>query len=127
LWEFGCIDPKLTGYNTSGQCKALDLLWKNLGFDDSKKPGEEEQKPEPPNFYKAWLLERERGILPEREERPEPVLSSPEPAPQPEPARIDRPAGLTQSSPARLVGNTMNRAVENQPWIERGAFGRFQR
>src|ERR1700733_153996 len=33
-WEFATIDPKLTGYNTSGQSKALDLLWKALGFED---------------------------------------------------------------------------------------------
>ena len=44
-WEFACIDPKLTGYNTSGQSKALDSLWKSVGFEDSKKPGEEEPKP----------------------------------------------------------------------------------
>jgi hypothetical protein len=30
-WEFATIDPKLTGYNTSGQSKALDSLWKALG------------------------------------------------------------------------------------------------
>ena len=72
-WEFASIDPAKTGYNISGQSKALDSLWKALGFEDSGKPGEEDPKPEPPNFYKAaWLVERERGIFAEREENPEP-------------------------------------------------------
>jgi hypothetical protein len=31
-WEFANIDPKLTGYNTSGQSRALDSLWKALGL-----------------------------------------------------------------------------------------------
>ena len=46
-WEFASIDPAKTGYNTNGQSKALDSLWKALGFEGSKKPGEEEPKPEP--------------------------------------------------------------------------------
>ena len=124
-WEFASIDPKLTGYNTSGQSKALDSLWKNLGFEDSKKPGEEEPKSEPPNIYKAaWLIEREQGIFPEREENPEPELNSLEPLSAAERARINRSAGLTQSSTARPVGNT--HAVETQPWINVGLSGGFR-
>jgi hypothetical protein len=80
LWEFGCIDPKLTGYNTSGQCKALDSLWKNLGFEGPKKSEAEEPEPKTVNIYHPpWLLERQRGIFSERDECPEPDLSSPEP------------------------------------------------
>jgi hypothetical protein len=127
-WEFACIDPAKTGYNTTSQSKALDSLWKALGFEGPKKPGEAEPEPEPVDIYRPpWLLERQRGIFSEREERPEPELSSSEAPTAPESARIDRPAVVTQSSIARPVGNTMNHAVETQPWIERGAFGRFQR
>ena len=127
-WEFACIDPAKTGYNTSSQSKALDSLWKALGFEGSKKPAEAEPKPEPVDIYRpAWLLERQRGIFSERDECPEPELSSSEPPPAPEPAQVNRPAGLQQSSTASPVGSTMKHAVETQPWIERGAFGRFQR
>ena len=45
-WEFANIDPKKTGYNTSSQSKALDSLWKALGFESSNKPGDEDE-PEP--------------------------------------------------------------------------------
>jgi hypothetical protein len=56
-WEFANIDPKLTGYNTSGQSKALDSLWKALGFEGSNKPGDEDEpEPERPQFYRAkWM------------------------------------------------------------------------
>ena len=60
-WEFANIDPKLTGYNTAGQSKALDSLWKALGFEGSKKPdGEDGEKPSFfrafPNIYRAkWM------------------------------------------------------------------------
>ena len=113
-WEFASIEPAKTGYNTIGQSKALDSLWKALGFEGSKTPGEEEPKPEPPNFYKAaWLVERERGIFPEREDRPEQELSSVEPLPQPEkPANIDQFAALTESSTADPDDYRTNRAVQ---------------
>ena len=76
--EFANIDPAKTGYNTTGQSKALDSLWKALGFEGSKTPGEEEPKPEPPNIYRAsWLLERERGIFSEKAECPEHELNQP--------------------------------------------------
>src|ERR1700733_7912893 len=75
-WEFASIDPAKTGYNTTGQSKALDSLWMSLGFEGSKKPEEEESEPEPPDIYHPpWLLERQRGIFSEREQRPEPELS----------------------------------------------------
>jgi hypothetical protein len=56
-WEFANIDPKLTGYNTSGQSKALDSLWKALGFEGSKKTGDEDEpEPERPQIYRAkWM------------------------------------------------------------------------
>jgi hypothetical protein len=61
-WEFACIDPAKTGHNTSSQSKALDSLWRALGFEDSKKPGEAEPQREPVDIYRpAWLLERQRG------------------------------------------------------------------
>jgi len=131
-WEFASIDPAKTGYNTTGQSKALDSLWKALGFEGSKKPGEEEPKQEPPNFYKAaWLLERERGIFSEREESPEPELSSSsEPPAPPEPARIDRPAVVTQSSAAGSSSCRTNRTIEPAEPLHQvpgASLGRFQR
>jgi hypothetical protein len=56
-WEFANIDPKLTGYNTSGQSKALDSLWKALGFEGAKKPGDgDELEFEKPQIYRAaWM------------------------------------------------------------------------
>ena len=83
-WEFANIDPAKTGYNTTGQSKALDSLWKALGFEDSKKPGEEEPTPDlMVDVYRPpWVLERQRGIFREREESPEPELSSSEPPPR---------------------------------------------
>jgi hypothetical protein len=43
-----------------------------LGFEGSKKPGEEEPEPESVNIYRPpWLLERQRGIFSERDECPE--------------------------------------------------------
>jgi hypothetical protein len=55
-WEFATIDPKLTGYNTSGQSKALDSLWKALGFEGSKPGDEDEPEPEKPQIYRAkWM------------------------------------------------------------------------
>jgi len=113
-WEFASIDPAKTGYNTTSQSKALDSLWKGLGFEDSKKPGEEDPEPEQVDIYHPpWLLERQRGIFSEREQRPEPELNSAEPAPQPEkPAGIDRFAALTQSLTADPDDYRTNRAVE---------------
>jgi len=54
-WEFACIDPAKTGYNTSSQSKALDSLWKGLGFEDSKKPGEEEPQPTHSIYVAKWM------------------------------------------------------------------------
>ena len=60
-WEFATIDPKLTGYNTAGQSKALDSLWKALGFEGSNKPGGEDEPrtellPRLPGLYRAkWM------------------------------------------------------------------------
>ena len=129
--EFVNIDPKLTGYNTSGQTKALDSLWKALGFDDSKKPGEEEPEPEPPNIYRPpWLLERQRGIFREKEESHEPAPSSPEPKPAPEPARIDRPPAAVPESPIGHPGvgtrKRVDEPAETHPRIPGANFGRFQ-
>jgi hypothetical protein len=53
----------LTGYNTAGQSKALDSLWKALGSEGSKKPdGEDDQKssffrafPDPSIYRAKWM------------------------------------------------------------------------
>src|ERR1700734_3480048 len=98
-WEFASIDPAKTGYNTTGQSKALDSLWKALGFEGPKKSEAEEPEPKTVNIYHPpWLLERQRGIFSERDECPEPELSSLEPPPAPE---------------MRPRGNTTNHAVES--------------
>src|ERR1700733_14873166 len=55
-WEFANIDPA-KGYNTSSQSKALELLWKGLGYADAeqKKPDGGEGDPKP-NIYRAkWI------------------------------------------------------------------------
>src|SRR3984885_16160732 len=72
-WEFASIDPAKTGYNTTSQSKALDSLWKAPGFEGPKKSEAEEPEPKTVNIYHPpWLLERQRGIFSERDERPEP-------------------------------------------------------
>jgi hypothetical protein len=57
-WEFACIDPAL-GYNTSSQSRALELLWKGLGYADcsSEKPQEEEKVDV---YVSAWMREAQR-------------------------------------------------------------------
>jgi hypothetical protein len=129
-WEFASIDPAKTGYNTTGQSKALDSLWKGLGFDGSKNPGQDELKPEPPNIYHPpWLLERQRGIFRERDECPEPELSSSEPPTVSAPARTDRGGEVAQSMTLSPSGYRANRAIEpaEPPYKVPGSrFGRFQ-
>ena len=55
-WEFGNLDPTL-GYNTSSQSKALELLWKGLGYADSEPQKSKETEPAPQHsFYRAkWI------------------------------------------------------------------------
>jgi hypothetical protein len=56
-WEFANLDPAL-GYNTSSQSKALELLWKGLGYADSeqqKPDGEGEAAPKPNIYRAAWM------------------------------------------------------------------------
>jgi hypothetical protein len=58
-WEFASIDPAKTGYNTSSQSKALDSLWKALGFadPDPNKPKDEEPGTTPDVYRAAWMDE----------------------------------------------------------------------
>src|ERR1700733_5301577 len=130
-WEFASIDPAKTGYNTTSQSKALDSLWKALGFEGPKKSEAEEPEPKTVNIYHPpWLLERQRGIFSERDERPEPELSSTsEPSPKPGPAWIDRPAVVTQSSTASPSDYETNRAfepAESTRQVPGSRLGRFQ-
>jgi hypothetical protein len=126
-WEFASIDPAKTGYNTTGQSKALDSLWKALGFEGPKKSEAEEPEPKTVNIYHPpWLLERQRGIFRERDECPEPELSSSEPPTAPEPARIDRPAEVTQSSTVSPSGYTMHGVGPIERRIPGANFGPFQ-
>ncbi len=139
-WEFACIDPKLTGYNTAGQSRALDSLWKGLGFEGSKKPdGEDDKKPSFfrafPDIYRAkWMrkpgdpdYEEDEGETAgglETSTSREPVTSDPEPQPP-----SARPAAAPQPPTMRPGGNTTNRAVEpgeSHPWVPGANFGRFQ-
>jgi hypothetical protein len=116
-WEFASIDPKLTGYNTSGQTKALDSLWKALGFEGSKNPGEEETEPDPPDIYRApWMEDKVRGMHPKRDENHEPVLSSAERPPAPEPARIERrPAAVAELPIEHPGSDTRKRTLVEPP------------
>jgi hypothetical protein len=109
-WEFATIDPKLTGYNTSGQSKALDSLWKALGFEGSNKPGDEDEpEPERPQIYRAaWMrkpgdpdYEKDEGEISTRRE---PVMSVPEPPPP-----SARPAVVPHQPTMRPGGNATNR------------------
>jgi len=135
-WEFATIDPKLTGYNTSGQSKGLDSLWKALGFESSNKPGDQDEpEPERPQIYRAkWMrkpgdpdYEEDEGETAGGQETStpsEPVQSSPEPPP-----RSVRPAEVSQSPTVRPDGNTKNLAVEpteSPRWKSGAGFGRFQ-
>jgi hypothetical protein len=135
-WEFATIDPKLTGYNTSGQSKALDSLWKALGFESSNKPGDEDEpEPERPQIYRAsWMrnpgdpdYEEDEGRTadgPETSARREPVMSDPEPPP-----RSARPEVVSQSQTAGPGSSTMNRSVQPtgpSRWAPAANFGRFQ-
>jgi hypothetical protein len=56
-WEFGNLDPAL-GYNTSSQSKALELLWKGMGYadrdSDLKKP-EGDSEPKPQIYVASWM------------------------------------------------------------------------
>jgi hypothetical protein len=59
-WEFANIDPA-KGYNTSSQSKALELLWKGMGYADAdsdpKKPddGEGPGAPKPDIYVASWM------------------------------------------------------------------------
>ena len=106
----------MTGYNTSGQSKALDSLWKALGFEIPNKPGDEDEpEPERPQFYRArWMrkpgdpdYEEDEGETAGSREAStprEPVMSDPEPPP-----RSLRPAAVPQSA---TVHNAINHSVE---------------
>jgi hypothetical protein len=135
-WEFACIDPQLTDYNTSSQSKALDSIWKALGFESSNKPGDEDEpEPERPQIYRAaWMrkpgdpdYEEDEGETAgggEITTRSEPVIGDPGPLPS-----LARPAVVPQSLTAHPGNYTMHRAVEPEAptLLEPGArFGRFQ-
>jgi hypothetical protein len=92
-WEFGNLDPAL-GYNTSSQSKALELLWKGLGYaaSESQKPKEGDGDGEPKyQIYRAsWMrkpgdpdYEEDDGETDGSREistRRAPVMSDPEPS-----------------------------------------------
>ena len=132
-WEFASIDPAKTGYNTTGQSKALDSLWKALGFVDSdpkKLDGREDEEDLKPQFYRAkWLrkpgdpdYEEDEGETAgslEASTSPEPVMSDPELPPQ-----SMRPIAVPQSA---TVHNSRSIEPAEPPYRAPGAsFGRFQ-
>jgi hypothetical protein len=94
-WEFANIDPA-KGYNTSSQSKALELLWKGLGYaaSESQKPKEGDGDGEPKyQIYRAvWMrkpgdpdYEEDEGETdggPEMSVRRELLRSCPEPPPK---------------------------------------------
>ena len=132
-WEFANIDPAKTGYNTTSQSKALDLLWNALGYGDSdpKKPGEEEgegkpqhtiyrakwmRKPGDPDYEEDEAMDAELGTVNQAVSSPEPPPMSARPVIGPQPPTI------------RPGGKTMNRSVgPSEPGQNPGMnFGRFQ-
>jgi hypothetical protein len=134
-WEFANIDPA-KGYNTSSQSRALELLWKGLGYADAdpKKPGYEDE-PEKLDVYRAkWMRkpgdsdyeedEGETAGSRETRTRCEPIMSGPEPPP-----RTAWPAMGPESLTVSPRANTTNSSVEStEPSRFRpgGSFGRFQ-
>jgi hypothetical protein len=130
-WQFGNLDPAL-GYNTSSQSKALELLWKGMGYadgdSDPKKPdGAVEPKPQiyratwmrkpgDPDYEEDEALDAELGVVNPAENRPEPP---------PMPAR---PVVVPQPPTVRPGSNTMNHAVGPVQSTQNpgGNFGRFQ-
>jgi hypothetical protein len=111
-WQFGNLDPAL-GYNTSSQSKALELLWKGLGYadgdSDPKKPDGDGQ-PEPQIYRAKWMrkpgdpdYEEDDGETAgsrETSPRPEPVMSGPEPSPNPATGSQSQP--VRAGEPSRL-------------------------
>ncbi len=90
-WEFANLDPAL-GYNTSSQSKALELLWKGLGYADSdpKQPGEGDGDSKPQIYRASWM----RG--PEEQDTKQELASGPiapmtpaNPEPTVQPSRVD--------------------------------------
>jgi hypothetical protein len=124
-WEFANIDPA-KGYNTSSQSRALELLWKGLGYveSDPKKPdegaGEDSSKPDV--YVAAWLREA-RGEKAEGE-IPDPLPKTEEPTPS-----QTRPVAVPAQPTARINGiipNQPRESAERYPSVSGGQFGRFQ-
>jgi hypothetical protein len=57
-WEFANIDPAL-GHNTASQNKALEMLWRGLGYEEKPKAPDEDAEPKGPKIYKPeWMREQ---------------------------------------------------------------------
>jgi hypothetical protein len=94
-WQFGNLDPAL-GHNTSSQSKALELLWKGMGYadgdSDPKKPGEGDGEPKHQIYRAKWMrkpgdpdYEEDDGETAGSQEtstRREPVMSGAEASPR---------------------------------------------
>jgi hypothetical protein len=131
-WEFANIDPELTGYNTSSQSKALELLWKGIGYADAdsdpKKPDEGEgQGDSKPNIYVAKWMRKPGEWYPEDEDMPGKNSQSHEPTPAPEQARIDRRPAMPQSPTMRQVETVPSNKQGGSTDLPSAAFGRFHR
>lgn len=126
-WEFANIDPA-KGYNTSSQSKALELLWKGMGYadgdSDPKKP-ECEVAPKPQIYRATWMrkpgdpdYEEDEG---ETAGSREPVMSDPEP-----PLKS---VGTGTAAQSTAMRSPINRPVEQtgpSRWVPGAGFGRFQ-
>jgi hypothetical protein len=130
-WEFANIDPT-KGYNTSSQSRALELLWKGLGYADSepqKPSGEGEGEPKPQIYRAKWMrkpgdpdYEEDDGEAADSGEtstRRETVMSAPEPAPA-------SPAVVPQSTAAHNPINRPAEPAEPLRFRPGAGFGRFQ-
>jgi hypothetical protein len=132
-WEFGNLDPALC-YNTSSQSKALELLWKGMGYadgDSDPKKLDGEVEPKPQIYRAAWMrkpgdpdYEEDDGeTVGSRETSTpsEPVMSGPEP-----PLKSVAPVAAPQSTAVRSPINRPAEPIEPHRLRSGAGFGRFQ-
>ena len=108
----------------------MELLWKGLGYDASAQKPVEDEKPEPPNIYRAkWLREAQGEVVDDDDEEvsvqkpygesPKPVLISPEAPLQPTEHKTAVESG---QSPLR---STPTETAHQQFRAPSSSFGRF--
>jgi hypothetical protein len=137
-WEIARLSPAETNGNVTGQVRALDSVRDMLGFVGPKVVEQSEPETHLDIYQAKWMRkpgdpgyeddEEETAGSREASTPPEPVMSDPEPPP--EPARIERSSAvLTQSPtvhPTRFTRKRVGEPAEPPRLVSGGAFGRFQ-